>query len=145
MFLTNSRNFIVNLTMKLLLSNVSLWLRVITKSMVSLNYIHRMLFCCISQTKTNITKMESFQRYKTPVERQDPTEQRYLEMLAHAVWVFTVFIYTYTYDILYTVVGEAETVDCLLSWQMFHYSYTISITLFIDAHKWTHKCIHLYN
>lgn len=37
------------------------------------------------QTKTNITKMESFQRYKTSVEGQDQTEQRYMEMLAYAI------------------------------------------------------------
>lgn len=29
--------------------------------------------------------MESFQRYKTPVEGQDQIEQRYMEMLAHAM------------------------------------------------------------
>lgn len=39
----------------------------------------------ISQTKINLTKMESFQRYKTPVEGQNQTEQRYMEMLAYAV------------------------------------------------------------
>lgn len=44
-----------------------------------------LISCCISQTKTNITKMESFQRYKTTVEGQDQTKQRYMEMLAYAM------------------------------------------------------------
>lgn len=37
------------------------------------------------QTEADITEMESLQRYPTEVEGQDTTEQRNLEVLAHAV------------------------------------------------------------
>jgi hypothetical protein len=39
----------------------------------------------VLQAETDVTKMEPVQRNPTAVERQDPTEQRHLALLAHAV------------------------------------------------------------
>lgn len=47
----------------------------------SMRYGHLNLF----QTEADIAQMESLQRDQAAMEGQDPTEQRHLEMLAHAV------------------------------------------------------------
>lgn len=47
----------------------------------SMRYGHLNLF----QTEADVAQMESLQRDQAAMEGQDPTEQRHLEMLAHAV------------------------------------------------------------
>ena len=38
------------------------------------------------QTEADLTKMEPFSWYETSVERQNSTQQRYMALLAHAVY-----------------------------------------------------------